>query len=679
MVSGDQEALLRAILSATEYGIMLTDLDHVTIACNRRFGEIFGVDIQSVVHSDVLEVRHMVEKLIPDLEVWADDLNLVYADPQRIQEDELLLLHSPPITVRRHTGPVFDDRGRVIGRLWTFLDVSSESRRRNMQAVLHKVSTIFHESPKAVYQNIVQHLADHYSSNAVLSILQGDYLHFRAVASPIVELQTARGNNYKDSYCQYAIENEGPMAVQDASLDGVLCNLLPAKFGLTRYLGVPVYQPSGDIIGTLCILDHKSEEEITDDDVQFMSMIAMRVSAELAREAHIEERVSEKQLVVEAQNTLLMVTRGVLSAMNKGFGLIGRHQDLATLVGKQVQVLKGVLGYGAVGLFVSQFEGDWAGATHSGGRLSRHRLSNLLAVPEVMGCDKTRMIPLRIVPGRTAYLALARPSEVEEETPFYTAHLEALVEQVSLVLSTNLLQNELASAYEELKSTHDQLVQSEKLSVVGTLAASTAHDIKNILSSVTLELGMGVDHPEKALESVRNHMDRFSVLAHRLLSYAKPRLVQMRPVDIDDLLNRVLALTAAHTRVTGVTVVVQPSSAISCVLGDPNQLEHLFVNLVLNAVQAMHESGGNLTVSVQDTHGWVDVSIKDTGKGISPDTLKHLFMPFASTRTEGFGLGLYSCKRIVEEHGGRIEATSQSGQGTLFKVSLKPDKESTYA
>lgn len=673
IVLQDHEAVLRSILSASDYGVLLTDLGHVTIACNRKFGEIFGVDIDKVVHSEVQEVRRMVESLIPDLESWEAALDTIYADPLLVQEDELVLLHTPPRVIRRFTGPVLDTSEQVVGRLWTFLDVTEESHRREIRETLYKVSTLYDEDPKVVYQAVVEEVANHYDSNAVLSILVDDTLEFRVVASQIPEFRAAKGNKYRESYCQYAMEASGPVLIQDASLDDKYCHTLPYRHGFTRYLGVPIKEPGGNVIGTLCFLDGSSDKLIGNDDLQFMSLMAMRVSAELAREAFLAARIAEKEAVVVAQKIDLDKTRQVLAAMNSAFELLGVEDSLQGLVMNQLKVMNGLLGLEDIGLFV----GEDQGGRLAGGTISRAKSTPVKAVVEgplaldsVFHDKPNLVLPLRNLPGHRAYLVITE-SEGHTHDLHHQAYLDAIVEQVSLLLASFLLQRELNSAYDQLKSTHEQLVQSEKLSVVGTLAASTAHDIKNILSSVTLELDQSETNPERALAAVKDQMDRFSVLGHRLLSYAKPRLVAMHPLAIDEVIHRVLALTSAHTRVTGVTVVLNGGQSVPLVLGDPNQIEHLFVNLVLNAVQAMHANGGKLTLSIRGGCGAVEVEVSDTGKGLSKEAERALFEPFASTRTEGFGLGLYSCKRIIEEHGGEIRVRSGPDSGTTFTVKLK--------
>src|SRR5690349_20008458 len=111
MLSHETAAILRAIFNATDYGMLLTDLEHRSLACNRRFGEIFVIDPSEAVRCGVAELRKRVRPLIANLTEWERNLEELYADPLSTFEDDLALLKKPPVTVRRYSGPVTDDKG----------------------------------------------------------------------------------------------------------------------------------------------------------------------------------------------------------------------------------------------------------------------------------------------------------------------------------------------------------------------------------------------------------------------------------------------------------------------------------------------------------------------------------------------------------------------------------------
>ncbi len=674
VVKENGEAILQTIFHTTDYGVMLTDLEHTTLALNRRFGEIFQVDIHAVVHSSALDVRKMVAHLIPDLEIWESNLENVYLDPAHTQEDELTLLTTPLTTVRRWTGPVFGSDGKIVGRLWTFQDTTLQKKQREIGRLLYQVSAIFEPESGAVYQQIVDLVAAFYQSNCFLSLAEGDYLRFRAVSSPIPEVQSMVGNWKKDSYCQFVLADQEPILIQDSRLNPGMEQLLPARFGMTRYLGVPIFKNDREVIGTLCILDPHSDQPLEEQDIQFLSMIAMKIGSEIMREEFVKDRIAERERVLQMQAQDLETTRQVLNAITGSFERMIKPQGLDEFLIEEVSGHWGLLGFDRVGIFVSKPQdkmlyGFVKKALHK--PVERVALQRRSTLSHIFGKLANLVIPIQTNAETSAQLVLGSQTRLPEPTEFHNAHLDAIVDQLSLSLSTFLLKQELEKTGEELKVTQSQLIQSEKLGAVGTLAASTAHDIKNILATVNMELESRSDDPVRALLAVKNQMDRFSVLAHRLLSYAKPRLVSMSSVDLDTVVHRVIALTEPLCHVSKVGVVCSNLSQLPAIQGDQHQIEHLLVNLVLNSVNAMATKGGNLLIKGSKTKDSVSLTVEDNGKGISELELKTLFQPFRSSRSEGFGLGLYSCKRIVEEHGGSISVQSVSGKGTTISLKFR--------
>jgi signal transduction histidine kinase len=240
---------------------------------------------------------------------------------------------------------------------------------------------------------------------------------------------------------------------------------------------------------------------------------------------------------------------------------------------------------------------------------------------------------------------------------------------VCLLLATQVLQSELLQTNSELTDAHHEILRKEKLSIVGTLAASTAHDIRNITASLALLVAPG-DDPEAALAAVREQLARFNVLAHRLLSYARPRMTARQPVYLDRVVDDVLKLTSAQLRIASVVVERRLDAELPTIVGDPHQIEHLLVNLILNGAQAMDATGGKLRIEAEARGDKLRIRVVDSGPGIPKEALGRLFEPFATTRANGFGLGLYSCKRIVEEHGGEISARRNRLVGSTFEIAL---------
>jgi signal transduction histidine kinase len=692
LLADETSSILRAILSSCDYGVLLTDLEHRSLACNRKFGELFDIEPDEVVTCSVSGLRKRVMPFIMDRKAWLQHLDIIYADPDASYEDELRLRNRPASVLKRFSGPVRDSDGRVIGRLWTFRDVTAESKLAAMSRALLEVSTLHDPDPAVVTKKVLDSISRYFGgSTAIISIRKGDFMEFKAISGPFSPMKLVRGNMIQDSYCKFALQALEPFMVQNAKNMVDCAGMKPAIVGYTRYLGVPIRDDAGTATGTLCIIDRKSDEKLDDLDVQLMSMMGMRVSAELSREQIIRERLAEKDHVLKTQQSDLEETQRVLAAMNKAFSLVTEKRGRKAILMSQTRLLQGVLGYASSAVLLLE-EQTLSGSmidsrTTKPAPLSipleaapslREAIGNHLTGPgfEVLPSDPglgTAYVTAACLPksGRpwcVVLLGSDRPSRLADHR--HSMHLNAIIDQVYLVLVTHLLQDQLFKTNEDLSQTHSQLVQSEKLSVVGTLAASTAHDIRNIVSSLTLLTAERSQRPEESLTAVREQLDRFNLLSHRLLSYAKPRFVASQTVDVGSILDRVLSLARVQLEILGVRASVTSDVGIPPIQGDPNQLEHLFLNLVLNAGHAMRKDGGELSVTVRRRAGVVEIQVSDTGSGLSREVANSLFQPFTSSNPDGFGLGLFSCKRIVEAHAGTISAKSNRVKGTTFIVQL---------
>jgi signal transduction histidine kinase/GAF domain-containing protein len=696
MLADETTAILRAILDASDYGVLLTDLNHQSLACNRRFGEQFAVDPERVVRYGVEELREKVLPLIEDPQTWLERLEVIYADPEMVYEDDLTLRKATPIVLHRYTGPVRNADGSLIGRLWTFRDITREKRIQRMADCLHEVSAFHHPEPATVYRRVLDVVANYYhGTTALLSVLQQDCMEFRALSGPDSLLKQVKSNPLADSYCQFAVSAMKPVLIQNSRQEEAYRKMKPSRVGLTRYLGVPIRSSKGEAIGTLCLLDGLSEQILSEDDAAFLSMMAMRIGAELDREEYIRERIAEHQAVVERQQRELAVTHQVLAAMNQAFGLVTGGLSREQVLREQTKLLKGLLGYDGAAILMC--DGHTGRGFHLAcgsdkpkplsvgmdedpdlaremDKCDRHTprmrfFQSAGKAAKALGCSHVGVACLWQGDAPIAALLLGKTEAPPLHDSHHLTHLEALVDQVCLVLTSHLLHAQLVQAHEELHDAQQQLVQGEKLSVVGTLAAGTAHDIRNILSSLSLEIEASSDEPERALEAVREQLGRFSVLAHRLLSYAKPRKIATQQVELDAVLQKVIALTSAQLRIMDIELTYSAGKDMPPLQADAHQLEHLFVNLILNGVQAM-DKGGRLQITTKRDGQRAVITVSDTGKGIAKDVAEKLFQPFSSTRTEGFGLGLYSCKRIVEEHGGQIGVERNVPAGTTFTISL---------
>lgn len=227
----------------------------------------------------------------------------------------------------------------------------------------------------------------------------------------------------------------------------------------------------------------------------------------------------------------------------------------------------------------------------------------------------------------------------------------------------------------EQKRLEQELLQSQRLAAIGEMAAMMAHEIRNPLAGMSLALrvlrGARGDREteDECLDDLAQCLGRINATVSRALDFSKARPVVLRPCALAAIVEGAQHLTATYVRTSGVTLHVDLAEDLPALVADRDEIEQVIVNLVLNACKAMPD-GGAATIRAGATAAHVFVEVSDTGIGITPEQLGHVFDPFYSGFGEGTGLGLSLCQRIVEAHGGRIEVASRPGEGSTFRIEL---------
>ena len=242
-----------------------------------------------------------------------------------------------------------------------------------------------------------------------------------------------------------------------------------------------------------------------------------------------------------------------------------------------------------------------------------------------------------------------------------------------------------------------EVQQAEKLAVVGQLAAGIAHQIGTPLNVISgsaeyLMMEWGEEKPRpQELDIIVAQTDRITKLIQQLLNFARPARMELRSLDLSVLLRGLLALTEHQIAKERIGVKAEFGSDLPPILGDANQLEQAFLNIVINAWHAMPD-GGRLTLATRvvpatERHRrvgraaqpGVEVVIADTGMGIAPEHMSKIFDPFFSTKGvgKGTGLGLAISRRIIEDHHGSIDVDSAVGRGTTFSIWLPAERGKT--
>ncbi len=249
---------------------------------------------------------------------------------------------------------------------------------------------------------------------------------------------------------------------------------------------------------------------------------------------------------------------------------------------------------------------------------------------------------------------------------------------------------------QELQEAHAKILRLDRLSTMGAIAAGVAHEVKNPLNSLLINLdllreeiaGLGGDDSEarRLLDVIEKESGRIGGTVSDFLSYTKTPKLALERTDIHEILELALTLMEHQARSAGISFERDYAESISDVMADTGRLKQAFINIIVNSVQAMPD-GGTLTVKTSERKkktngsakpGMVNIEFSDTGCGIPPDSMWRLFDPFFTTKEEGTGMGLPIVDSILRLHGGKIKVESGKGQGTQVMLCIPvPDTEDT--
>jgi len=255
--------------------------------------------------------------------------------------------------------------------------------------------------------------------------------------------------------------------------------------------------------------------------------------------------------------------------------------------------------------------------------------------------------------------------------------LSVLFEQASFAFENSLL-------YSQQRERSSKMYRADRMATLGELAAGTAHEIRNPLTSIrsTIQyLQNRIDDPEdKSLaEGLISEVDRINDIIQDMLSFAKPEELKIEETDLNELICQILRLVENSAKSLGIEISLAYQARNDTIYVDKNLIKQAFINILMNAIQAIESPNGKIQILVRDvdsekhrTHldSLFLVEVRDNGPGIPENLLDKIFDPFYTTKQEGTGLGLSITYSIIHRHGGEIEIQSELGKGTISKVRL---------
>jgi signal transduction histidine kinase len=294
---------------------------------------------------------------------------------------------------------------------------------------------------------------------------------------------------------------------------------------------------------------------------------------------------------------------------------------------------------------------------------SHEGLSSLLCIPLKTG--------LRLIGLLTVYTMEPRRFRAEE-----VELLLALAAQSSIAI-------ENARLYQAMLDTQEQLRQSERLAALGSMSAGLAHEIRNPLHTMQLlAYAMQKDCLRSGtlsadLEVMQSEIGRLTLLVEQFLDFARPKRPALTPQKLQEIMEETLLLVRTEARRRSIRISKAWPADLPIVCVDGSQIKQVFLNILLNAMQAM-PSGGSIEVVMHAGDACIITAIHDQGEGMSAAVKAQLFTPFFTTKPRGVGLGLSISQRIIEGHRGAIRVTSQPGVGTTVRIEFPLVGENAY-
>jgi len=260
----------------------------------------------------------------------------------------------------------------------------------------------------------------------------------------------------------------------------------------------------------------------------------------------------------------------------------------------------------------------------------------------------------------------------------YTAADLDLLGELAPIISTGADQ---VMMIRHISETNQRMFESDKLISIGQLASGIAHEIRNPLTSMRMNLqglkrrGKLEEKDRKRVQICLDEILRLDDIISEIMQFARRTKLEIAPVQAKKIVSAALEMTRQEIDSRGIEVVTQMQPSLPVIRGDANRLIHVLINLLINAAQAMGH-GGMITVSVETYGTGIEFTVADQGPGIASELRRDIFNPFFTTKANGTGLGLANALKFVQEHGGELDFTTEMGIGTAFSVRLPPQPPS---
>lgn len=245
-----------------------------------------------------------------------------------------------------------------------------------------------------------------------------------------------------------------------------------------------------------------------------------------------------------------------------------------------------------------------------------------------------------------------------------------------------VLEEKIEEATKDIKEMQNELIKSERLATIGEVAAKIAHEIKNPLSGISIALELMKnktpdDDQRQKVAEILSEVSRLDRIIKDMLHIAKPLELYLRTISPNEIVEKAIALVSPKADERRIKIDKNLNCGDSFCL-DPEKIEQVLINLLLNGIDSINGTGGKITVETETLKNELYIKVSDSGCGFPEVEIEKLFQPFYSTKRTGTGLGLAISKRIVESHSGRIIVSSEVGKGSIFTLVIPNNLEDDY-
>lgn len=697
------------IVEKLPLGVLRLDREGEIVYENSKMNQIMGVEKGGKSRAIGMKITQMPN--VAGSGVVQQMETLLAGTPFAYQVFPFVSLYGKKTILSVNGVPLFDPKGNPDGAILLIEDVTESKKIEKKIIQANKELSALNAISSITNQSLNLDLILNETLDKVLEVTncQAGGIYILNQADKVLELKTCKGLSSEavkevdklklgEGFSGSIVSNGEPIIVEDINKDPRLTRMIMKKEGLHSYLGVPL-KSKGKILGSLFVITQQ-DRIYNSDEIQLLASIGNQIgmaveNAHLFREAeqwivqleairNITNRLNKLNDVKTVASAVMDEIKKVIEFDNCRVFLLNdsREELIPIAFGSEVEeykdeteeVLRLKVGEGITGWVAQTGEGQ---VIDDGERHPRCR-----HIPGTPYVDESIMASPMIYEGVVRGVITLSKLGLKQFNQNHLALLSILANEAVVAIENAKLFEGLKQAYARLKEAQEKLVQSEKLRALGEMAGGVAHDFNNLLGAILgraqlLLLSAKEQDTRKGLKVIEKAALDGAETVRRIQEFTRLRTDEnFILLDINEILRESLEITKHkwkdEAQKKGILIQVETDldKNLPEAAGNPSELREVFVNMILNSIDAMSK-GGTLSVSSRSNENHVLACVGDTGIGMSEEVQKKVFDPFFTTKgPKGNGLGMSLAYGIVVRHNGEISIESQEGKGTIFSVKL---------